>query len=288
MKPCEQQQNIALYVDGELEGEKLARFEAHLAQCPACQEELEQVRELLRQLRDLPVVDVPAQLPARLHAALIEEAGKARIRRPRPTWLPMAAAVSAILVGGVILVGGALRMGQTGGNDGAQYLMQAEMAPASDGMESAASVAQESAAATAEVEATSEAPRLAYVAPPPSDQGGKFGASSPTAQSGDASEAPAADDEQMYDLAQSADAATGAATAKVLGGDDEATSEALEDNATPTDETPSGEQTVWNHFIDWCMGALPWLAAALVVGGLATVIALPLVRRAQRRRSGKE
>ncbi len=285
MKPCEQQQNIALYVDGELSGKELAQFESHLAQCPACQEELEQVRELLRQLNDLPELEVPAQLPARLRAALLEEAGKARIRSPRPTWLPMAAAVCAILVGGVILVGGALRMGQTGGNSGGQYLMQAEQAPASDEMNSIASVPEESAAlATDEAQATSEAPRLAAAAPQPSDQGGKLAGGAPA---GDATEEPAAGSEQTYGITQSEDGDNETATAKVQGGKEEATAGTLEDNANLTDAMPEGEQTVWNHIIDWCMGALPWVAAALLVGGLATVVTLS-ARRARSRRSGKE
>ncbi len=108
MKPCRMQNQISLYLDGELNGEALRRFEDHLQNCEGCRTELEQMSDLLRALRTLPEREVPAGLTDRLHAALAQEATKGTVRMKRKfnPWIaaPIAAALVVFVAGGALLL----------------------------------------------------------------------------------------------------------------------------------------------------------------------------------------
>ncbi len=108
MKPCRMQNQISLYLDGELNGEALRRFEDHLQNCEGCRTEVEQMSDLLRALRTLPEREVPAGLTDRLHAALAQEATKGTVRMKRKfnPWIaaPVAAALVVFVAGGALLL----------------------------------------------------------------------------------------------------------------------------------------------------------------------------------------
>jgi len=76
MCECEEIRRVGAYHDGELsEGEAL-RFEAHLARCPVCRRELEELRRLSGFLSTLGEPAPPAALLDELHrraASLREE-----------------------------------------------------------------------------------------------------------------------------------------------------------------------------------------------------------------------
>ena len=60
MKACEDMAVImSLYIDNELNDEELEHFENHLKQCPACKEEMKQLKEMLFQVRNLEEIELP-------------------------------------------------------------------------------------------------------------------------------------------------------------------------------------------------------------------------------------
>ena len=61
---------VNAYHDGELPPEEARRFEAHLAECPICAEELRQLRSLSRLLKGAPAPDAPAKVIRRLHGTV--------------------------------------------------------------------------------------------------------------------------------------------------------------------------------------------------------------------------
>lgn len=110
MKPCGMQNQISLYLDGQLAGEALRRFEDHLQKCGECADEVEQMQQMLHALKALPEREVPAGLTDRLHAALVQEAtkGTVRVKRRFNPWVavPVAAALVVFVAGGALLLGG--------------------------------------------------------------------------------------------------------------------------------------------------------------------------------------
>lgn len=74
MSGCELWQNqIEPYLDGELEVQRLADFEAHLPACPNCLGELESKRWLADQLAALPNAEVSPQFEAQFWARIARE-----------------------------------------------------------------------------------------------------------------------------------------------------------------------------------------------------------------------
>ena len=60
MKDCRSiQLDLSAYVDGELSGPTLAILEAHLAECPTCRAQLEQLRQFAQGVAALPSLPVP-------------------------------------------------------------------------------------------------------------------------------------------------------------------------------------------------------------------------------------
>jgi anti-sigma-K factor RskA len=88
------------YVLGVLEPGEAAAFEAHLAGCPECQRDLEELGSLPAFLeRAAPAVDVPPELRARTFAA-IEDAARLGPRRRTVELRKVVAAVAAVLLVG--------------------------------------------------------------------------------------------------------------------------------------------------------------------------------------------
>jgi hypothetical protein len=92
---------LSALVDGELAPDEEAAVRAHVAECPACAEELEDIRRNRRVVRLLPAVDVPHDVTARLLAV---DGGVVSVLGPRRR---LAAAVAvAASVAALALVGG--------------------------------------------------------------------------------------------------------------------------------------------------------------------------------------
>jgi anti-sigma factor RsiW len=105
------------FLDGELAGVAAERVRIHLADCPACAAELELTAALLGGLRDLPELDAPQAVLARVIAAAAEGAapeaqvllfprsgGAARPPAPsRPRWAALAAVLALALFSGLLL-----------------------------------------------------------------------------------------------------------------------------------------------------------------------------------------
>lgn len=67
MDTCDRTRQVSAYHDGELPLEERRALEAHLAHCPVCIEELQQLRGISRFLAGARVPDAPAELLQRLH-----------------------------------------------------------------------------------------------------------------------------------------------------------------------------------------------------------------------------
>ena len=116
---------LGSYALGHLDGDEEASVRAHLDGCPACRLELAEIEPLAAALSELDaarlteVVTPPADLGARIHAAVAEErvlvssraAREARrdVRRRRTRALLAVAAGLVLLVGGIALGAGLTR-----------------------------------------------------------------------------------------------------------------------------------------------------------------------------------
>src|SRR4030042_6331419 len=67
---------LSPYLDGMLSVQESGRLEAHLAQCRACRDELEEMRATVRALAELPLVEAPRSFAL--------AAAPRRIEAPRP------------------------------------------------------------------------------------------------------------------------------------------------------------------------------------------------------------
>jgi len=85
-----------------LDGASVAGAEEHLASCPACRGELEALRRLRLQLRELPELEAPAELWSRIEARVAVAGRARRLRMGRPSLIAMqAAAMAAVFVIGL-------------------------------------------------------------------------------------------------------------------------------------------------------------------------------------------
>jgi anti-sigma factor RsiW len=85
---------LSALVDGELGPDDQAWAEAHLAGCPACRAERDQLAQLRQVVRDLPVLDLPPPLWVQ-----IMRGGR---RKARPAaWVGAAAAAAAVALIGL-------------------------------------------------------------------------------------------------------------------------------------------------------------------------------------------
>jgi anti-sigma factor RsiW len=70
--PCiEVVELVSDYLDGELDADLRRRVEEHLALCPPCRVYVEQVRDTVRALGQLPPDSLPEQAVAELEAAFV-------------------------------------------------------------------------------------------------------------------------------------------------------------------------------------------------------------------------
>lgn len=99
---------LSAYLDGELAPPQRDELEGHLAACPSCRRELEELRATAAALRSLPVHDVPRSFALRPE----QVAGRAR-----PT-LPAPGVVARLAVGGLAFALAVLLVVDLGGLTG--------------------------------------------------------------------------------------------------------------------------------------------------------------------------
>jgi len=96
-------EQLSMYLDGDLAGEDLARTEAHLEACAACRAELDAMRRLVRRARALddrpPEKDLWAGISSRLNSADTSDVVPLEPRRRRVTFtVPQLAAAALALM----------------------------------------------------------------------------------------------------------------------------------------------------------------------------------------------
>lgn len=110
---------LAAYHDGELRGRRLAQVEAHLAECPDCQTELQQLQalsNLLGEATEAPALTSPDRFAAQVGLRLSRRPQQKPDRVNRPGWvwtvLPIALVIGLALLKVVQLVSGSLTIAQ--------------------------------------------------------------------------------------------------------------------------------------------------------------------------------
>lgn len=97
---CLRKNILMEYIDNELSGEKLRRVEAHLSGCPACRENLEQMKTdidlVMENMEMLDPVDIPADTSITMPAEE-KKAGTGRISLPAFRWWDWRVAVAGSL-----------------------------------------------------------------------------------------------------------------------------------------------------------------------------------------------
>jgi anti-sigma factor RsiW len=81
------QQNLPLYLDGQLSETQSAGIEAHLPHCPVCRAEAAELRSLTRDLALLTRPAPPPELAAMISRAVSIEVALAQQAKPRASWL---------------------------------------------------------------------------------------------------------------------------------------------------------------------------------------------------------
>lgn len=95
------QKLLSAYAGGDLEPPECRRIEMHLAACPACRAELDNLQTLLRVLRSTPEVEPPPWMTARIMAALKQQQAEKRSWLQRiffPLHIKLPIEVMALLV----------------------------------------------------------------------------------------------------------------------------------------------------------------------------------------------
>lgn len=104
---CEEvRERMSYYLDETLPQEELEAFKAHLSGCAGCREELEQLKEIICLLSEIPESPVPDRFDLEFRRALKNEInGQSEAndsnKKKRPAWKSMSA-VAAVLVVGVL------------------------------------------------------------------------------------------------------------------------------------------------------------------------------------------
>ena len=102
-------EDLPLYAVGALTGEESERMKAHLAECPACSEELRSLSEAAAQIAlaiepETPPEHLKERMFSRLEGRRSEPPGPIRRNRPRRAWLwaPAIAAAALVIVLGML------------------------------------------------------------------------------------------------------------------------------------------------------------------------------------------
>jgi hypothetical protein len=82
-----------------LDGDRVPGAQDHIATCGACQDELETLRKLRTELRELPLLDPPAELWSEIEARLPLARARWRVGRPSQVALQVAAMAAVFVIG---------------------------------------------------------------------------------------------------------------------------------------------------------------------------------------------
>jgi anti-sigma factor RsiW len=93
--PSEQ---ISAYLDGELQGAELSQFLDHLGGCGKCSAELEEIQDVRRAVRSLPVLELPVGIVPEADPVVVP------LRRNKGVWVAAAAAIVALVIAIAALV----------------------------------------------------------------------------------------------------------------------------------------------------------------------------------------
>ncbi len=102
---CPQEQ-IAAWIDRQLEGEEAAEVELHLQQCESCRQFGAELDSTSRLFRDLETLEPPAYLWTRIAAELKPAAGQGPLAWLRRGWLLRTREFIAVAATLLLLVGG--------------------------------------------------------------------------------------------------------------------------------------------------------------------------------------
>lgn len=81
MKNCSEiRENISVYIDSELSIEDRLAFEEHLASCPDCRQECDEIMQIVGLCKDMQEVELPDNFRDELHRKLIDAAGKSNVK----------------------------------------------------------------------------------------------------------------------------------------------------------------------------------------------------------------
>ena len=99
---------LSPYLEGELEGEKREKFDAHLKECPKCREELSLLEKTIQSVRDLEEVVPPANLLVKINEELDKRLLRSRLslvweKMTRPIDIPVPAK-SLALAASILLI----------------------------------------------------------------------------------------------------------------------------------------------------------------------------------------
>src|SRR5262245_9230957 len=94
-----------IYGLSALDGDKFVQFEAHLAECPVCDEHIRETRENLAVIaRSLPPVTPPPHVKARLLHQISPEVAPSIREKTRSSWFSRGISAGAFAAAGLLLL----------------------------------------------------------------------------------------------------------------------------------------------------------------------------------------
>jgi hypothetical protein len=100
---------MSLYIDKALDSEPRKEFEAHIDECKACREELQELAQLVELCNDISEEELPEDFKEKLHERLMEERNKEEKKNRflviRNRYVRIAASIAAVAVITIVLGG---------------------------------------------------------------------------------------------------------------------------------------------------------------------------------------
>ena len=87
MITCKQiEEMMSLYIDHQLSKEEILAFEAHIQNCVSCKQELDILKQIVKQCNNLEEEPLPDEFKQQLHQKLIKVQVKQRMQTKTPPW----------------------------------------------------------------------------------------------------------------------------------------------------------------------------------------------------------
>ena len=110
MKCSEIRELLSLYIDNMLEESLIDEVAAHIAACPECKSEYEELIAMTRMLKELPETKLPSDFDRRLHEALSAQTPEAAaeneyqvVKVSKKKWRRKISSICAIFVVGIFV-----------------------------------------------------------------------------------------------------------------------------------------------------------------------------------------